>query len=50
MIINYKLAGGLPLSVSEKKAMVRDEEGVACIGMPEEEKQRRIEALKKRRT
>jgi hypothetical protein len=50
MIINYKLAGGLPLSVSEKKAMVRDEEGVACIGMPEEEKQKRIEALKKRRT
>jgi hypothetical protein len=49
MIINYKLAGGLPLSVSEKKALVRDEEGVACIGMPEEEKQKRIEALKKRR-
>jgi len=50
MIIKYKLAGGLPLSVSEKKALVRDEEGVACIGMPEEEKQKRIEALKKRRT
>lgn len=50
LIIKYKLAGGLPLSVTEKKALVRDEEGVSCIGMPEAEKQKRIEALKKRRS
>lgn len=49
LIIKYKQAGGLPLSVSEKKALVRDEESVSCIGMPEAEKQRRIEALSKRR-
>jgi hypothetical protein len=50
LIIKYKIDGGLPLSVSEKKALVRDEESVACIGMPEEEKQTRVEALKKRRS
>jgi hypothetical protein len=50
LIIKYKIAGGLPLSVSEKKALVRDEESVTCIGMPEEEKLKRVEALKKRRS
>lgn len=50
LIIKYKIAGGLPLSVSEKKAMVRDEESVTCIGMPEAEKLKRVEALNKRRS
>jgi hypothetical protein len=50
LIIKYKQAGGLPLSVSEKKALVRDEESVTCIGMPEAEKQKRVEALEKRRS
>jgi len=48
MIIKYKQAGGLPLSLTEKKQLIREEEGVACIGMPEEEKQRRVEALREK--
>lgn len=48
MIIKYKQAGGLPLSLTEKKQLIREEEGVECIGMPAEEKQRRIEALREK--
>ncbi len=35
MIIDYKLESGLPLSVSEKKAVLRREHGEGCPGMPE---------------
>ncbi|MBX3176974.1 MAG: hypothetical protein KF886_06430 [Candidatus Hydrogenedentes bacterium] len=48
MIIKYKQAGGIPLSLTEKKQLIREEEAVECIGMPEEEKQRRVQALRER--
>lgn len=35
LIIEYKQKGNLPLSVSEKKAVLRKEEGDTCKGMPE---------------
>jgi hypothetical protein len=35
-IIDLKIKGGLPLSLSEKKAVLRREEGDTCPGMPEE--------------
>lgn len=38
LIIDYKLEAGLPLSVSEKKAVLRREEGEGCKGMPEDAK------------
>lgn len=49
LIIKFKQAGGLPLSVTEKKQLIREEEGVECIGMPPGEKQRRLDELKKKR-
>lgn len=48
MIIKYKQAGGIPLALTEKKQLIREEEAVACIGMPEEEKQRRLEAYREK--
>ena len=36
LIIEFKQRGGLPLSVSEKKAVLRAEQGETCQGMPEE--------------
>jgi tetratricopeptide (TPR) repeat protein len=48
MMIKYKQAGNLPLSLTEKKQLIREEEGVECIGMPAEEKQRRVEALRQK--
>lgn len=48
LIIKLKQAGGIPLSLSEKKQLVREEEGVECIGMPEEVKQQRLQDLRER--
>jgi len=50
LIIEFKQAGSLPLSLSESKQLIREEESVACEGMPESERLRRIEELKKKRT
>jgi hypothetical protein len=49
MIIEFKQAGNLPLSLSESKLLIREKEGVGCIGMPEEVLQRRIAELEAKR-
>tara|TARA_R110001592_G_scaffold115846_2_gene316534 strand:- start:420 stop:1862 length:1443 start_codon:yes stop_codon:yes gene_type:complete len=42
LIIEFKHAGGLPLSLSEQKQMIREEESTSCIGMPESVRQERL--------
>lgn len=37
LMIEYKQQGGLPLSLSEKKAVLRKEQGDTCRGMPKSE-------------
>lgn len=49
LIIEVKLAGDIPLSLTESKQLLREEESVTCIGMPEEERQRRIQELEESR-
>ncbi|NJL27985.1 MAG: hypothetical protein HC897_08830 [Thermoanaerobaculia bacterium] len=36
LMIEYKQRGGLPLSLSEKKAVLRKEQGDTCRNMPEQ--------------
>ncbi len=43
LMIEIKLRGGLPLSVSEKKAVLRREAGDICQGMPEDIRRQRLE-------
>lgn len=43
LMIDIKLEGGLPLSVSEKKAVLRKEAGDICQGMPEDIRAQRME-------
>lgn len=47
LLIQIKKEGGIPLTVSERKALLRDSEYGLCAGMPEEERERRIEEREK---
>ncbi len=49
LIIEFKNAGGLPLSLSEQKQLIREEEGVSCVGMPESVREERVAELRERR-
>jgi len=49
LIIEFKLVGDLPLSVSERKQMIREEESVMCQGMPESVRDERLAALEAER-
>jgi len=44
LIIELKQEAGIPLSVSEKKAVMRESEVGVCPGMPPEERERRLRA------
>ena len=45
LIIEIKQEAGIPLSVSEKKAVLRESEVGICPGMPPEEQERRLRAI-----
>ncbi len=45
LIIETKQEAGIPLSVSEKKAVLRESEVGICPGMPPEEQERRLRAI-----
>ncbi|HNZ47453.1 MAG TPA: hypothetical protein PKN92_01280 [Candidatus Hydrogenedentes bacterium] len=44
LIMEIKLEAHIPLSVSEKKALLRESEVGLCSGMPDEERQRRLKS------
>lgn len=44
LIMEMKQEAAIPLSVSEKKALLRESEVGLCNGMPEEERQRRLQS------
>ena len=44
LIIELKQESGIPLTVSEKKAVLRDSEVGICVGMPPEERAKRLRA------
>lgn len=46
LIIEIKQEADIPLTVSEKKAVLRESEIGVCAGMPEEERERRMNAAK----
>lgn len=45
LIIQIKQEGGIPLTVSEKKAVLRESEVGLCAGMPPEERAKRLRAV-----
>ena len=44
LIIEIKQEANIPLSVSEKKSVMRESEVGVCPGMPKEEQERRLKA------
>lgn len=47
LIIDIKQEAGIPLTISEKKAVIRKSEVGICAGMPEEEKEKRLRAAER---